>query len=72
MSLIQQFTIGCSKTINLGNFQSIRIEASIVVEVPEHETEASYAAMIQNAQAELKRLLEETYKAQHKKGPTNE
>lgn len=66
MSLIKQFTIGCSKTINLGNFQSIRVEASVTVEVPENETREGYTGMTANAQAELGRLLAETYANQHR------
>lgn len=67
MSLIKQFSIGCSKTINLGNFQSIKVEASVVVEVPEDETLEGYTGMTAKAQAELGRLLAETYANQHKK-----
>lgn len=66
MSLIQQFTIGCSKTINLGNFQNIKIEAQLVIAVPEHETQSGYEAMVERAQGELKHLLETTYKSQMK------
>ena len=68
MSFITQFVVGCSKTINLGNFQSIRIEASVTVAVPEDETEDGYQQMTANAQAELGRLLEETYRSQMKRG----
>lgn len=67
MTMIKQFMVGCSKTINLGNFQSIRLEAQVVVEVPEEETRDGYEAMTMNAQLELTRLLEETNTMQRKK-----
>ena len=62
MSTITEFSIGCSKTINLGNYQSLRIEASVTVSVDATETLADASA---SAQEELRRLLEETYKAQY-------
>lgn len=63
---IKQFSIGCSRTINLGNFESLRVEATLVVEVPEDEDEDGYRRMTENAQLELRRLLEDTYKSQHR------
>lgn len=67
MSWIKQFTVGTSKTINLGNFQNIRIECQLVVEVPEGEDYDGYRDMTNNAQTELSRLLKETYDCQLKK-----
>lgn len=61
---IIEFVVGCSRTINLGNFQSIRVEASVTVEV--HEG-SDWDELKQKAQKELRTLLEETYKAQYKK-----
>lgn len=61
--MILEFTIGCSKTINLGNYQSIRIEGSLRVAMAEGESIDDLRA---RAQAELKRLLEDTYRAQYK------
>jgi hypothetical protein len=63
--MIKQFMIGCSKTINLGNFQSLRIEAQVIFEVPTGQWDDIDLLKVQ-AQDELKRLLEETYKAQRK------
>jgi hypothetical protein len=60
---ITQFTIGCSRTINLGNFQSLRIEASVTIEVDGD----NYARDTIQAQEELRRLLEDTYRAQSRK-----
>lgn len=63
MSTVTEFSIGCSKTINLGNYQSIRIEASITVQMDPKETLADASAA---AQDELRQLLEATYQAQYK------
>jgi hypothetical protein len=60
---ITQFTIGSSRTINLGNFESLRVEASITIEVGDTD----YARTAQDAQIELRQLLEDTYRAQAKK-----
>lgn len=57
---IEQFTIGVSRTINLGNFESFRLEASVTVNPEPESLELAKA----NAQVELRRLLEETYRAQ--------
>jgi hypothetical protein len=61
MATIKQFGIGCSRTINLGNFESLRVEASIAVEVNDSEDFARAAAQ---AQLDLRALLEDTYRAQ--------
>lgn len=61
--MITAFTIGCSHTVNLGNFQSIRIEASLTVEVPEGD---DFEVLKDKAQVELRRILEDTYKAQRR------
>lgn len=63
MSTVTEFSIGCSKTINLGNYQSIRIEASVTIAMDPGETLADASAA---GQEELRRLLEETYKAQYR------
>lgn len=58
-----EFSVGCSKTINLGNYQSIKVEASVTLEV--HEG-ADMHELREKAQKELHDLLEETYRAQKK------
>ena len=60
---IKQFTIGVSKTINLGNFQSYRVEASVTVDLDPNLTNRQ---QMDTAQQELRNLLEATYKAQRK------
>lgn len=62
---ITQFSIGTSRTINLGNFESLRVEASVTVEV--NGDTGDYAKAAQDAQMELRKLLEATYRAQAKK-----
>lgn len=56
---ITAFTVGASRTINLGNFESLRIEASVTV-----ETDPAKPEQLQrdNAQTELRNLLEQTYR----------
>lgn len=61
--MISRFVIGASHTLNRGNFNSLRIECSLTVEVPEGD---DYEVLKDKAQSELRRLLEETYKAQYK------
>ena len=61
--VVSEFSVGCSKTINLGNFQSLRIEASVTVSLnPDDDMQDAATA----AQTELRALLEETYKAQYR------
>ena len=63
MIVITEFRISCSKTINLGQYNSIRVEATLTVAVPEND---DLTVIKQKAQEELRNLLEETYKAQRK------
>lgn len=58
--MIKEFSIGFSRTINLGNFESCRVEANVTVAVDGPLVDDA----IQRAQAELRALLEETYRAQ--------
>lgn len=62
--MITQFTVGCSRTINLGNFESVRVEASVTVNVEEARA-TEYQVIKDNAQNELRNLLEETYRNQY-------
>ena len=66
--MIKSFKVGCARTINLGNYQSLRIEAMIEIEVePEaSDNENLWTAHKISAQTELRQLMEETYRAQHK------
>lgn len=64
--MITQFTVGCSRTVNLGNFESVRVESSVTVNVPEGSKEdREYQILKDYAQKELRKLLEETYRNQY-------
>ena len=62
-SKITEITVGCSKTINLGNYQSLKIEAHVTVSV---DDERELNAIKIDVQDELRALLEDTYKAQYR------
>ena len=64
--MIKQFSIGASHTMNLGDYNSYRVEASLTVEVPEGD---DFEVLRDKAQSELRRLLEDTFRAQRKHGP---
>jgi hypothetical protein len=68
-TMVREFTVGVSKTVNLGNFNSIRVEASLTVAVPENNLGA-VEDLKQAALLDLKRLLEDNYKTQLKHGAT--
>ena len=55
--------IATAKTINLGNFQSLRIEADVTAEIAEGDSLTDAKALLQ---VELSTLLAETYRAQRK------
>lgn len=61
--MLKEFTVGFSRTINLGNYESARIEATVTVEVGEQQ---DFGELRSEAQTTLRSLLEETYRAQHK------
>lgn len=60
--MIKEFTIGCRRTINLGNFENVRIEASVTFEVEERQ---NLERLGQEAQRQLRQLLEDTYRNQY-------
>lgn len=64
MREITEFRIAASHTVNIGNYESLRIEAQVTVTVGEASELDDLKA---RAQIELRKLLEETYRAQHKK-----
>ena len=63
MAIIRSVRIGVSKTVNLGNFNSIRTEAEVTAEIPEGETIESATASLQQS---LRELWEATSRAQKK------
>lgn len=62
---ITAFSVGASRTINLGNFESLRVEANVTMEVPK---DGAAEMLHERAQTELRLLLEQTYKAMTRKG----
>ena len=68
--MISEFRVGCARTINLGNYESLRIEASVTMTVPEIANPNERAANLDDlkgvAQTELRKLMEQTYREQHK------
>jgi len=65
--MIREFTIGASRVVNLGNYENIKVEASLTVEVPAGD---DYEILKDRAQTELRTLMEETYRSQQRKKPT--
>jgi hypothetical protein len=66
MARITSITVGVAKTINLGDFNSIKINASVVVEISDpSELEGAHGM----AQEELGKLMSETYRAQRRQPP---
>lgn len=67
--MLKQFTIAFSRTVNLGNFESARVEASVTHEVPDG---ANLETVREGAQAQLRDLLEQTWRAQKTKAKEGE
>jgi hypothetical protein len=63
--MIKEFHIAAAHTINKGNYNSMRVEAGITVSLSEND-QALIVEIKENAQKELRKLLEETYVAQNK------
>jgi hypothetical protein len=59
---IAQFSVATSRTINLGNFESLRIEGSVVVDLSENDNIVMARG---EAQKQLRQLLEDTYRHQY-------
>jgi len=64
----KQFTIGFSRTVNLGNYESARVEASVMVEATiDPKTGASIGRdepVIRDAELVLRHLLQQTWEDQ--------
>ena len=64
MSQLRELRVGTARTINLGNFENLRVEASLTVTVDDGD---DIAAVRAKAQQQLREVMEETYLAQNKK-----
>jgi hypothetical protein len=58
---IKEITIGFARTVNLGNYESARVEASVTAEL---DKDWKLDTQIDGLQIELKGLLEKTWNAQ--------
>ena len=65
MAIITQIRLGAAKTINMGNYQSLRIEAGVTADLVEGDDTNAVTVRLQ---AELSELMAETYRAQRKDG----
>lgn len=57
---VKEFTIGVSHTVNLGNFESLRVEASVTLD----SEDADFEHLRNEAQESLGSLLKESFEAQ--------
>jgi hypothetical protein len=62
---LKEFSIGFSRTINLGRYESARVEASVTYIM---EGTQLTEAVLDAAEVELRSLLEKTWKEQMKNG----
>jgi len=62
--LIIEFKIGATHVLNLGNYESFRVECGVTVSVSESD---DLEILKNEAQVKLRELLEETYLAQYPK-----
>jgi hypothetical protein len=60
---IKEITIGFARTVNLGNYESARVEASVKWELKADEAK-EWDLLISDAQDSLAQLLKETWNAQ--------
>jgi len=60
--MIKEFTVGIKHTVNLGNYESMHVEASVMVTCEDEDWNEVRA----QAQGALTQLLDQTFKAQAK------
>ena len=61
---VSEFRVGLVRTINLGNYESLKIDVSLTVSPEEND---DFDHLRQDAQLRLRQLAEDTYRAQHKR-----
>jgi hypothetical protein len=61
--MISEIRVGVAHTINLGNYENIKVEGAVVVQLSEGD---DYAKAKEEAQVALRKLVEETYTSQRK------
>jgi len=62
--MVKEFTVGVSHTVNLGNYESLHVEASVTLDCEDGDWETARM----QAQEALKVLLEDSVKEQSKPG----
>ena len=67
--MIKEFKVGFSRTVNMQNFNSVRIEAGLVIDVNEGD---DFEQLKGQAQVELRALIEDTWNRQVKDHETKE
>lgn len=61
---IKEITVSASRTINLGNYESLRVEGSCTMELQPHEAEAEFVdAARKQAIEEIKTQMNQAYNA---------
>ena len=60
--MIIEFKIGATHVLNLGNYESFRVECGLTVSVSESD---DLEVLKNEAQVKLRELLEQTYRTQH-------
>jgi hypothetical protein len=63
MSRVTEITVGFARTINLGSYESAQVKASVTMQLDDEE---ELDVVRHEIQGELRALIEETWKAQHK------
>ena len=59
---IKEITVGASRTINLGNYNSIKVEGRCTVELADGEDESPFIELArEKATNEVRELLKEAY-----------
>lgn len=67
--MIREFTVGASKTVNMGNFNSLRVEASVTYTLEEgQEFRDQYTICMH----QLRSMLNDNYKIQLKQKDTTD
>jgi hypothetical protein len=60
-SMIKEFTVGVGHTVNLGNYESLKVDASVTVNIEDVD---DWETLRQSAQEALSTLLADSVKAQ--------
>lgn len=66
---ITELRIGFARTVNLGNYESARVEASVTAAIEEGDDMAQVRTALQT---DLRLALEEAWKAQHRRAEQSE